>query len=95
MMTHNPPHPGKVIRELCIEPLGLTVTAVAQGLDVSRKTLSTIINEKSNISPEMTVRLSIAFNTSSESWINLQSQYDLYKAELRRDELNVSHLIAA
>jgi addiction module HigA family antidote len=71
------------------------VTAVAQGLDVSRKTLSTIINEKSNISPEMTVRLSIAFNTSSESWINLQSQYDLYKAELRRDELNVSHLIAA
>jgi len=53
MMTHNPPHPGKVIRELCIEPLGLTVTAVAQGLDVSRKTLSTIINEKSNISPEM------------------------------------------
>jgi len=75
--------------------LGLTVTAVAQGLDVSRKTLSTIINEKSNISPEMTVRLSIAFNTPSESWINLQSQYDLYKAELRRDELNVSHLIAA
>jgi len=73
----------------------LTVTAVAQGLDVSRKTLSTIINEKSNISPEMAVRLSIAFNTSSESWINLQSQYDLYKAELRRDELNVSHLIAA
>jgi len=71
------------------------VTAVAQGLDVSRKTLSTIINEKSNISPEMAVRLSIAFNTSSESWINLQSQYDLYKAELRRDELNVSHLIAA
>lgn len=71
------------------------MTAVAQGLDVSRKTLSTIINEKSNISPEMAVRLSIAFNTSSESWINLQSQYDLYKAELRRDELNVSHLIAA
>jgi addiction module HigA family antidote len=71
------------------------VTAVAQGLDVSRKTLSTIINEKSNISPEMAVRLSIAFNTPSESWINLQSQYDLYKAELRRDELNVSHLIAA
>ena len=70
MLMHNPPHPGEVLKELCIEPLGLTVTEAAKGLGVSRKTLSTILNGKSGISPEMEVRLSIAFNTSSESWLN-------------------------
>ena len=82
-------------RELCIEPLGLTVTEAAKGLDVSRKTLSAILNGKSGISPEMAVRLSIAFNTSSESWLDQQSQYDLWQAEQRRKELNVTQLSAA
>ncbi len=95
MLMHNPPHPGEVLRELCIEPLGLTVTEAAKGLDVSRKTLSAILNGKSGISPEMAVRLSIAFNTSSESWLNQQSQYDLWQAEQRRKELNVTQLSAA
>ncbi|MCF6252492.1 MAG: HigA family addiction module antitoxin [Methylococcaceae bacterium] len=54
---------------------------------VSRKILSSIINGKAGISPEMTVRLSIAFNTSSESWMNQQSQYDLWQVEQHRDEL--------
>ena len=94
MLMHNPPHPGEVLRELCIEPLGLTVTEAAKGLDVSRKTLSAILNGKSGISPEMAVRLSIAFNTSSESWLNQQSQYDLWQAEQRRKELNVTQLSA-
>ncbi len=62
-MMHNPPHPGEVIRELCLEPLGVTVTAAARSLGVSRKTLSEILNGKSGISPEMAVRLSIAFDT--------------------------------
>ena len=92
MLMHNPPHPGLIIKELCIEPLNLTVTATAKALGVSRKTLSSIINGKAGISPEMAVRLSIAFNTSSESWVNQQSQYDLWQAEQHRSELHVSRL---
>ena len=92
MQMHNPPHPGEVLKELCIKPLGLTITDTAKALDVSRKTLSSIINGKSGISPEMAVRLSIAFNTSSESWLNQQLQYDLWKAEQHRKELEVTQL---
>ena len=55
MQMHNPPHPGKVLRELCIEPLGLSVTDAAEGLGVSRKTLSSILNGRSGISPEMAI----------------------------------------
>lgn len=95
MLMHNPPHPGEVIKELCLEPLSLSVTEAAKGLGVSRKTLSSIINGKAGISPEMAVRLSIAFNTSSESWLNQQAQYDLWKAEQHRDELSVTKLIVA
>ncbi len=95
MLMHNPPHPGEVLKELCLEPLGLTVTEAAKGLGVSRKTLSTILNGKSGISPEMAVRLSIAFNTSSESWLNQQSQYDLWQAEQHRKDLHVKQLSAA
>ena len=93
MLMHNPPHPGLIIKELCIEPLGVTITDAAKALGVSRKTLSSIINGKAGISPEMAVRLSIAFNTSSESWMNQQSQYDLWQAEQHRDELQVSKLL--
>lgn len=95
MLMHNPPHPGEVLKELCIEPLGLTVTEAAKALGVSRKTLSAILNGKSGISPEMAVRLSIAFNTSSESWLNQQTQYDLWQAEQHRKELHVKQLSAA
>ena len=95
MLMHNPPHPGEVLKELCIEPLRLTVTETAKALGVSRKTLSAILNGKSGISPEMAVRLSIAFNTSSESWLNQQTQYDLWQAEQHRQELDVKQLSAA
>ncbi len=95
MLMHNPPHPGEVLKELCIEPLGLTVTDAARALGVSRKTLSAILNGKSGISPEMAVRLSIAFDTSSESWLNQQTQYDLWQAEQHREELKVTRLSAA
>jgi len=95
MLMHNPPHPGLIIKELCIEPLNITITETAKALGVSRKTLSSIINGKAGISPEMAVRLSIAFNTSSESWINQQSQYDLWQAEQHRSELHVSKLAVA
>ena len=95
MLMHNPPHPGEIIRELCLEPLGITVTDAAKSLGVSRKTLSSIINGRAGISPEMAVRLSIAFDTSSESWLNQQLQFDLWRAEQHRQELVVSRLSAA
>jgi len=94
-MMHNPPHPGEVIRELCLEPLGLTVTDAAAALGVTRKTLSALLNGKAGISPEMAIRLSIAFNTSAESWLNQQMQFDLWCAEQRRNYLNVKKLVAA
>ena len=95
MLMHNPPHPGEVLKELCITPLNLTVTDAAKGLGISRKTLSSILNGKAGISPEMAVRLSIAFNTSSESWLNQQTQYDLWLAEKHREDLQVKQLTAA
>jgi addiction module HigA family antidote len=95
MKMHNPPHPGEVLRELCLEPLGLSVTQAAQALGVSRKTLSSILNGRSGISPEMAVRLSIAFNTTAESWLRQQLQYDLAQAEAKRPSLQVRKLAAA
>ena len=95
MLMYNPPHPGEIIKELCLEPLGISVTAAAKGLGVSRKTLSAILNGRAGISPEMAIRLSIAFDTSAESWLNQQSQYDLWQAEQHRDELRVQRLSVA
>ena len=95
MLMHNPPHPGEVIKELCLDPLGLTVTAAAEALGVSRKTLSAILNGKAGISPEMAIRLSIAFDTSAESWLTQQAQYELVHSEQHRKELNVKKLVAA
>ena len=95
MSMHNPPHPGEIIRELCLEPLGVSVTEAAESLGVSRKTLSSILNGRAGISPEMAIRLSIAFDTSPESWLNQQSQYDLWQAEKNRDSLKVRRLSAA
>ena len=94
MLMHNPPHPGEVLRGLCLEPLNLSVTDAATALGVSRKTLSAILNGRAGISPEMAVRLSIAFRTSAESWLNQQVQYDLWRAEKRRKGLRVTRLAA-
>lgn len=95
MLMHNPPHPGEVVKELCLEPLGLSVTAAAKALGISRKTLSAILNRQAGISPEMAIRLSIAFNTTAESWLTQQSQYDLWQAEQHRKDLHVKKLVAA
>jgi addiction module HigA family antidote len=94
MRMHNPPHPGEVLKTLCLEPLDLSVTEAAKALDVSRKTLSAILNGRAGISPEMAVRLSIAFGTSAESWLSQQVQYDLWHAEQRRKKLRVRKLAA-
>jgi antitoxin HigA-1 len=81
MPMHSPPHPGEIIKELCLDPLGLSVTEAADALGVSSKTLSAILNGRAGISPEMAVRLSIAFHTSPESWLNQQFQYEIWHAE--------------
>jgi addiction module HigA family antidote len=73
----------------------LLLTDAARSLGVSRKALSSILNGHAGISPEMAVRLSIAFNTSAESWLNQQLQYDLWHAEKSRKRLHVSKLSAA
>lgn len=95
MLMHNPPHPGEIIKELCLDPLGLSVTEAADALGVSRKTLSAILNGRTGIRPEMAVRLSIAFDTSAESWLNQQFQYELWHAEQLRGHLQVRKLVAA
>jgi antitoxin HigA-1 len=95
MKMHNPPHPGEILRELCIEPLGITVTRAAQALGVSRKTLSAILNGRAGISPEMAIRLSKAFDTSPESWLSQQLHYDLWVAEQTLGAVTVEKLSAA
>jgi antitoxin HigA-1 len=95
MHMYNPPHPGEIIKELCLEPLGLTVTRAAEALGVSRKTLSAILNGRAGISPEMAIRLSIAYDTSAESWLNQQSQYDLWHARQMQQAFKVERLVAA
>jgi len=96
MRMHNPPHPGEIIREFCIEPLNLSVTEAAHALGVTRKTLSALLNGRSGISPEMALRLSKVFGRTPEGWLRLQLQFDLSKTEqsidirrLKRLEANV------
>lgn len=90
MRMHNPPHPGEVIRELCLVPLELSVTKAAEGLGVTRKTLSSLLNGRSDVSPEMAIRLSKAFGGSPESWLSQQMMYDLWETKHRIGELNVT-----
>ena len=94
MRMHNPPHPGEVLKTLCLAPLKLSVTDAAKALGVSRQTLSAILNGRAGISPEMAVRLSMAFGTSAESWLNQQTLFDLWHAERRRKQLRVRKLAA-
>jgi addiction module HigA family antidote len=94
MEIHNPPHPGEVIRELCLEPLEISVTAAARALGVTRKALSELLNGRSGVSPAM-ARLAKAFDTTAESWLNLQQQYDLWQARRTVSVSKVKRLKAA
>ena len=95
MRMHDPPHPGEVIRELCLEPLGLSLTKAADGLGVSRKALSELLNGHSGVSPKMAIRLSKAFGGSPESWLVQQMQFDLWQALQRAHEIKVQTFKAA
>jgi len=91
-----PTHPGGILKRHYIEPLSLTLTELASDLGVSRKTISKIINEKGSITPDMALRLSRAFNTSPELWLNLQTNYDLWVAVQKSKEWkNIKKLIPA
>jgi antitoxin HigA-1 len=86
----NPPHPGLVVLQECIEPSGLTITQAAAALGVTRNTLSELANAKRGISPEMAVRLSKVFGGTEEGWLLQQAQYDL--PEVRRDRIKLKRL---
>jgi antitoxin HigA-1 len=90
MPLKNPPHPGAIVLHDCIEPLGISITDAAAAFGVSRNSLSELVNAKSGISPEMAVRLSIAFGGSPESWLTQQLSYDL--AKVSADKIKVRRL---
>jgi addiction module HigA family antidote len=92
---YNPPHPGEIIREFCLEALKLTVTDAANALGVSRKTLSALLNGRTGISPEMALRLSRLFGRTPEGWFKLQFQFDLWKAEQKIDLSDLKRIRAA
>lgn len=95
MAMHNPPHPGGILRRQCLEPLGLSVTAAARGLKVTRQALSDIVNERAGISVDMAIRLSRAFGSSPETWLGMQMAYDLWLARERMSDINVRKFKAA
>jgi addiction module HigA family antidote len=86
----SPPHPGGFVLRQCIEPLGLSITAAAAALGVTRTTLSELVNGKRGISAEMAFRLSKVFGGSAESWLVQQAQYEL--AQLNTDHLKLKRL---
>jgi len=88
----NPPHPGELVRYDCLEPLGLTVTAGAKLLGISRKTLDNLVNQRSGVSPEMAVRLSTAFGGSAQSWIEMQATYAYAQIRKREDAIKATVL---
>ncbi len=88
MPMKNPPHPGGIVKD-CIEGLGLSIMETAKVLDVARPTLPRLINGRSAISPEKAIRLSLAFGSTPELWLRLQTAYDLAQTRARSDEINV------
>jgi addiction module HigA family antidote len=92
MRMKNPPHPGRIVRQECIEPLGLTITEAAERLGVTRQTLDKLVNGKAGISPEMSIRLSKAFGSSPDMWLGLQMEYALSKAEKTADTIKVKKI---
>jgi addiction module HigA family antidote len=82
-LKRNPTHPGEILREDFLSPLGLTQTELAKALKTSFRTINEILNEKRSISPDMALRLSRYFGTSPDVWIGLQADYDLYWARMK------------
>ena len=95
MSMLNPPHPGRIVRQECLEALGLSVTEAAKVLDVTRQTLNNLVNEKAAISPEMAIRLEKAFGSTADTWLRMQAAYDLAQARKNAVQINVQRVAAA
>ncbi|MGZ4957203.1 MAG: HigA family addiction module antitoxin [Methylobacter sp.] len=94
MRQFNPPHPGEILAELWLDPLGLTITQAAKNLNVTRKTVSALVNGKTGLSPEMAFRLELAFGKSAESWLAAQAAYDLWQLQAKRDSFGIHKLVS-
>jgi len=92
MPMKNPPHPGRIVRQECLEPLGLSVTDAAKALGVSRNALSELVNGRRGISPEMAIRLAKAFGSSATVWAGLQLDYDMAQAMKHADRIKVQRV---
>ncbi|MCP5007262.1 MAG: HigA family addiction module antidote protein [Planctomycetes bacterium] len=95
MKMKNPPHPGKIVRHECLEPLDLSITSAARILGVTRLTLSNLVNGKNGVSPEMSIRLSKAFGSTPEVWLGLQMDYDLAQIKKNAAQIKVKKAIPA
>jgi antitoxin HigA-1 len=89
MTMKNPPHPGLSVKHDCLEPLGLTVTKGAEILGVTRQTLNDLVNGHRGISPEMALRLDMAFGGGADTWLRLQTAYDLAQARKNAKDIKV------
>jgi len=90
MSMHNPAHPGEILKELVITPLELTITDASEHLNVSRKTLSKVLNGRGAITPEMALRLELVFKKpSADHWLRLQNAYDLWQSRQNKSDLHV------
>lgn len=89
MPMQNPPHPGLSVKHDCLEPLGLTVTKGAEVIGVTRQTLNDLVNGRRGISPEMALRLDLAFGGGADTWLRLQAAYDLAQARRHIGRLDV------
>ncbi len=95
MPLHDPCHPGEIVKYECLEPLGLTITRAARGLGISRQKLSDLVNGKTGVTADMAIRLSIAFGSSAETWLGMQSAFDLWQARNQSESLEVEQFAVA
>ena len=94
MEMHNPAHPGEIVRGECLKPLGLSVTAAADALGVTRKALSDLLNGHSGVSPDMAIRLEKVFGSTADTWLGMQMQYELWEVRQRSDKIQVNRSFA-
>ena len=87
---HDSAHPGEIVREVCLKPLGLTVTAAAEALGVTRKALSDLLNGHTGVSPDMAIRLEQVFGSTADTWLRMQMQRDLWEARQRAGKIKVN-----
>ena len=94
MAMQNPPHPGGIVKRQCLEPLDLSITRAARGLGVTRQALSELVNERAGVSVDMAIRLSKAFGSTPETWLEMQMAYDLWQARERACQIKVESFAA-